>query len=149
MGRRGPPKTPIRLLKLRGTYRPDRHAGPELPAAAPNCPTWLSREAKAEWKRLAPMLVERVGLAVIDRAVLAVYCETFAEVHGLVMAIRKLRPRDRAKHEPHLARMRNDARAAMLRYATQLGLSPAARTGLKLQPADDDQATDAENRFFA
>ncbi|MDP9225839.1 MAG: phage terminase small subunit P27 family, partial [Actinomycetota bacterium] len=41
-------------------------------------PARLSREARAEWKRIAPEL-ERIGLlSNLDRALLTVWCETWA-----------------------------------------------------------------------
>ena len=79
MGRRGPRPTPTAQLRLVGSRELEhRHNEPQPALGAPNPPTWLSAEARAEWKRVAPELI-RVGvLARVDRAILVGYCESWA-----------------------------------------------------------------------
>ena len=53
-------------------------------AAAPTgrkvyCPSWLSDEAKAEWRRVAPELHRRGLLTLLDRTALALYCQAYAQ----------------------------------------------------------------------
>ena len=56
------PKPPaIRLLEGHAGHRPINMDAPKPRPIAPSCPTWLERDAKREWRRVAPAL-ERLGL---------------------------------------------------------------------------------------
>lgn len=140
MGKRGPKTLSIEEHKTRGTYRADRHAGPEIPAEEPSCPTWLNREASACWKRNISILVDRVGLAKVDREALAVYCQTWAEYHEMEKYLAKhgrtYETITQTGSTIHRARpevaIRDRARSEMLKYAAQLGLTPSARTGMHI-----------------
>jgi P27 family predicted phage terminase small subunit len=148
MGTRGPQKKPIKELKLHGTFRDDRHSGPEIEGGEPGCPTWLDREGKAEWKRVVSVLVKRIGLAEIDRGLLALYCQAWSQFHRSETQLQKegetimvyVEDQDGelhctgAKLHP-LVKVRTDAADRMLKAAIKLGLSPAARTGLKIGEA--------------
>jgi len=52
---------------------------PAFRRIAPNPPSWLSREAAAEWRRVVPGLQRLDLLKEGDRAALTAYCETWAE----------------------------------------------------------------------
>jgi P27 family predicted phage terminase small subunit len=45
------------------------------PAGAPKCSSDLSKDAKREWKRIVPDLMDMGVLSRIDTAALAAYCE--------------------------------------------------------------------------
>lgn len=45
----------------------------------PDVPSWLWPEAKAEWDRIGPELVKYGLVSKVDRAALALYCQTWAE----------------------------------------------------------------------
>src|SRR5262245_17317041 len=80
MGRRGPQPTPTEILRLRGSWRAKEREGEVVYSRGrPTCPAFLSREAKAEWRRQMPQLEAAGVLATVDRAVLAAYCEAWAE----------------------------------------------------------------------
>ena len=74
MGRRGPAPLPTKTLELRRSWRAKKRRNePKPPVEIPTCPSWLDREAKAEWQRVVPQL-KRLGIiAKIDRACLAGY----------------------------------------------------------------------------
>lgn len=46
--------------------------------AAPECPDWLSPDARAEWARVVPPLAARFELTPVDVGMLAAYCQTYA-----------------------------------------------------------------------
>ncbi len=139
MPRGGHNAKPRQLKILEGTYRRDRdrggsgwaatRVGPEIPEHL----AWLSPEAKEEWARVAPWLVQNGLLTVLDRQLFAVYCETVGmyrqcqpiiERDGLVVDT----PRGRRPH-PLLrvvARCQQDIRA----IAAQFGLTPSSRARL-------------------
>lgn len=82
----------LRLLSGRSEGR-DSGGRPVAPPPAfrripPKPPTWLSREAKAEWKRVVPGLSRLDLLKEEDRAALTTYCETWATY---VEALRDMR----------------------------------------------------------
>jgi P27 family predicted phage terminase small subunit len=55
----------------------------------PTCPGWLLPEAKREWRRLYPQLLELGLLSQIDRAALAGYCQAYARWRQAEESIRK------------------------------------------------------------
>ncbi len=76
------PKKPTALHVLNGNPSKIKDLGknePKPAPIAPKCPTFLSKDAKKEWKRVAPQL-ERLGLLTqIDMVALAGYCESYAQ----------------------------------------------------------------------
>jgi len=82
MARPGPTPLPSNVHSLRGN--PSKKPLHELlddfqpQVEIPSCPPHLWAEAKKEWKRITPLL-QRYGLvSKIDRAALALYCQTWA-----------------------------------------------------------------------
>lgn len=79
MAGRKPKPTNLKLLMGNPGKRPLPKNEPKPIPLAPKCPTWLHKDAKKEWKRIAPQL-ERLGLLTrIDMAALAGYCESWAQ----------------------------------------------------------------------
>lgn len=80
MGRRGPARKKEDLNELEGN--PGKRKATEramtAPIGAPNCPSWLNKDAQAEWKRIVPLLVTIGSIAKVDRTVLALYCQAYA-----------------------------------------------------------------------
>ncbi|MFD3431146.1 phage terminase small subunit P27 family [Nocardia fluminea] len=62
---------------------------PEFRRIPPKPPTWLSREAKAEWRRVLPGLARLALVKEEDRAALAVYCETWSTYVAAMADVRK------------------------------------------------------------
>ena len=128
-------KVPTELKLIRGNPGKRRlpKNEPQPPVTCPQPPEFLSDIAKREWDRVCPRLAE-VGLMTdIDVAVLAAYCGAYAD---LVDATRKQRGRTTVRLPSGIRRpspfvsMIRTARADMVRYAAELGMSPAARAGL-------------------
>lgn len=93
MGRRGPAPKPRVFRPMNGDRDlvGHRQLAPDLACerGIPGMPEWLSREAKAEWRRIAPEL-DRVGmLCKVDRAALAAYCQAFAEMADATRLLEK------------------------------------------------------------
>src|SRR5262245_26664847 len=99
--------------------------------APPRCPSWLSSEARKEWRRLAPELIRLGLLTVLDVAVFGAYCETFA----LFLAITKLVAKDGATYRTANGLIKRHPAAALAQQAGRdllaldscFGLTPAAR----------------------
>ena len=132
MGRRGPKPTPSSTLRLVGSRELERRVeGPRAVPGTPSPPSWLGREARAEWRRVVPDLARMGTLARIDRATVSAYCEAWAayveavqdvDTHGTVQ-----KSRDGVDQRTPYVALLKDARAAMQQLAQQLGLSPASR----------------------
>lgn len=87
----GRPPKPTALKKLNGNpgHRPLAENEPKPTAGIPSRPEWLSAEAKREWSRVAPEL-ERMGLiAHVDRAMLAGYCQSWAQFVEMAKDLRE------------------------------------------------------------
>jgi P27 family predicted phage terminase small subunit len=102
-------------------------------------PEHLSVEAKREWRKVLPLLLERGSLTQADASVVSLYCECFArwleakrdvEQHGLVVTVTTLDKRgeqvQNRKQNPAL-RIAQDCERSLRTYLRELGLTPAAR----------------------
>lgn len=77
MGTRGPQPKPHNLRVLEGNKgkRPLELPGINPKVEVPDCPKFLGRAAKKEWKRITPELVDLKLISKIDMAALAIYCQ--------------------------------------------------------------------------
>lgn len=156
---RTPEPPALRLLKGRGngTDSGGRKVAepPAFERKAPNPPTWLSKEAAAEWRRVVPDL-DRMGLLKkIDRAMLSAYCETWAtyvwasrevQIQGLLVEVATVRKdgseSKRLQANPNVVIARS-AGKELRAFATHFGLSPSAEGGLVKGDGEDGE----ENPF--
>ncbi|MGN2634615.1 phage terminase small subunit P27 family [Nocardia takedensis] len=83
-------------LRLLGGRSEGRDSGgrkvappPAFARIPPNPPTWLSREARAEWRRVVPGLTRLDLLKEEDRAALSAYCETWATYVEAIRVVRR------------------------------------------------------------
>ncbi|MEV2274046.1 phage terminase small subunit P27 family [Nocardiopsis sp. NPDC049922] len=143
MGRTAKPAK-LRLLEGRS---PGRDSGgrevptpPAFKRIPPNPPSWLTREAAAEWRRVVPGLSRLDLLKPEDRAALAAYCESWAT---FVTATRQVQKEgltiDAAQGtlpHPAVAIARNAGRE-MRAWAGHFGLTPSTEQALA-RGADDD-----------
>ncbi|MFD9107153.1 phage terminase small subunit P27 family [Streptomyces bottropensis] len=155
MGRTAQPAT-LKLLTGRAEGRDSGgrkvNPGPAFRRIPPNPPTWLSPEAKAEWRRVAPGLTRLDLLKEEDRAMLSAYCETWSvfarasrEVTKQGLTVMQVTYRGEARIEkpvanPAVAVARNAGRE-LRGFAAQFGLSPATEQALS-RGADDGNEDD-------
>jgi P27 family predicted phage terminase small subunit len=140
------------LKALAGTDQPCRilpdEPLPEL--ASPNAPTWLHREAKREWRRIVPEL-EALGLLTnLDRSALAGYCQSYARWYEAEVAIRRdgmiMTTATGYQQQTPAVGIARQALSDMRAFASEFGLSPAARTRISVKPAEG--AKDATEDFL-
>jgi P27 family predicted phage terminase small subunit len=116
----------------------------------PPPPTWLAKEARAEWDRILPELHRRGVVGLLDRAVLTMYCEAWSRwvqaarsVSELVVRGRTSGARDTVVKAPAWTVYRHAADHC-LALAKESGLSPAARLRMQLpELPDHDPELDA------
>ncbi|MCX5522598.1 phage terminase small subunit P27 family [Streptomyces bobili] len=133
----------LKLLKGQGDGKDSGgrpvNPGPAFRRIAPNPPSWLSVEAKAEWRRVVPGLTRLDILKEEDRAVLAAYCETWAT---FVEAIRQqhkegltIEAKQGTLPHPAVGIARNAGRE-LRSFAAHFGLTPSSEQALA-RGADD------------
>lgn len=151
MGARGPAKQPAKLLLLNGTGEGRDSGGrpvappPPFKRFAPNPPTWLSREARAEWRRVVPGLTRLDLIKPEDRGTLTAYCETWARFVDATRTVQRegmtLTNQDSGRVYVHpCVQIANTAARQFLRYAQEFGLTASAEHRLNnanLAPGDD------------
>ncbi|KQS33961.1 phage terminase small subunit P27 family [Dyadobacter sp. Leaf189] len=88
----GRPTKPTALKKLEGTYRKDRAIGAEMMPSnidhPPSAPSFLSKEAKKEWKSVCIELIQLQMLHRVDLGLLAAYCSEMANYIEAVKALK-------------------------------------------------------------
>ena len=149
-----PAPTSSHTKALRGTARADRQkpaGAAERLTAVPKAPPTVSDAAKAEWQRLAPILVNAGTLTANDLRALELLAETLASAAAFAAVIakdgtliegaggtRKAHPALQA-----LATARAQARALLHDF----GLTPRGRAAVEQAPAAPTAADDPYAEF--
>lgn len=163
MGQRGPSPKPTALRILQGNpgklkLNPGE---PKPPTAAVDLPSpaWLTQKAREVWTRLRPDLP---WLSVADVDLFAAYCstyarwrdaETFIEAHGLTFVMRE--PGTKKDEQGKIKFIQQWPQVAiaqksllmMCKLAGELGLSPAARTRIHVEPENNAADRTAARMF--
>ncbi len=101
----------------------------------PRPPTWLSKDGKAEWRRIMPHLVERKTLTETDLAMVEAFCVAAGRVREIERQIQASGMLD-----PAIVRMQDKAMQSMRQIAAEIGLTPVSRSRPSIR--DDDAAGD-------
>lgn len=103
----------------------------------PPAPSWLSADAKKEWRRVMPALVERRILTTADLASLENYCVC-------VGRIREVEGQMQATDDPEITvklfRVQDKAMQSARLLAAELGLTPVSRSRPAIRDDDDDDS---------
>lgn len=101
-------------------------------------PTWLSKHAKAEWRRVMPELSKRRILTIADLGSLESYCVAMGRVRQLEALLR-------TEIDLKLLRAQDKSMVTARQLAAELGLTPVSRS----RPAvrENDTQDDDENPF--
>jgi P27 family predicted phage terminase small subunit len=106
-------------------------------------PRHLSDDAKAEWKRVAPLLASAGVLTAVDRAALAGYCQAWArwieaekmiEEQGYVLAT----PSGYQQQSPYVT-IANKALELVKTFAVEFGMTPSSRSRIKTEPVEKEK----------
>jgi phage terminase small subunit len=97
-------------------------------------PGWLSKHAKAEWRRVMPDLTARRILTAADLGSVESYCIASSRIRELEALLR-------VGIDPKLFRMQDQAMKTARQLAAELGLTPVSRSRPSIREdgsADDD-----------
>lgn len=109
----------------------------------PSPPGWFSKEAKSEWRRIMPALVERRILTKADLGSVENYCTAIAtareaerhlQAHGHVYEVEGTLKRNPA------SLVLKDAMATARQLAAELGLTPVSRSRPAVRDDGDDDS---------
>lgn len=128
-------------------------------AVAPACPTFLTPDAKAEWKRIVADLVTLGVVTKIDRGELAVYCQAWGDWKCARQKITELKESGFVEMTPSgykqmsaWMQLANRAEDRMRTAGNSFGLNPAARSRLQIRTPQGELFTNDEkekaNQFF-
>lgn len=125
-------------------------------------PKGLTSEARNEWKRIVPLLLQMGVLTAVDGVALAAYCSCYsqwmiADRHirkfGMVMAIVEEETGQAVLKVNPAVRIRSDALRLMNTYLSKFGLDPKSRAGLVVNDGRGGfkapEKTDALEKFLA
>lgn len=125
---------------MRGT-KPHLVIDNDAVRTAPAAPAWLSKDAKAEWKRVMPILVERKILTVADLASFENYCVAIGTVRDMERTLQAagytyVTEGGAIKRHPAVA-IQSDAMTRARLLAAELGLTPVSRSRPAIRDDDD------------
>ena len=134
MAQKGRKPKPTAMKQLEGNpgKRKLNSNEPQPERTAPECPDWLSEEAKAEWHRLADVMEAMGILTEIDMAAFAGYCQSYARWkeaeefitrHGAIVKT----PSGYWQQVPQVS-IAQQYLKDMHKFAEQFGLTPASRS---------------------
>ena len=107
---------------------------PDKPELLLECPKDLSPKAREEWDRILSELPQIIEIKNIDRTMLTLFCEAFAQWCEAMVVIRKFGPVMKSPsgyliQSPYVA-VANQAAGVMERIGADFGLSPGTRSKL-------------------
>jgi len=148
---RGRKPIPSSLKKLAGDGFHDSGGRiiPDEPQAipgAPDVPEELSGDALLAWHSFIEDTQDMNVITHADRGALIVLCETWAEMQQAARHIAKngtviKLPNNYPGPNPYV-KIRNEARATVLKLLTEFGLTPSSRSRIRLAPTQADSVDD-------
>lgn len=140
MGVRGPLPTPTSIRSMKGGGL-SRRSLADVPAdefGKATMPRWLSKEARAFWRRNAPELERRGLLTGLDENMFAVLCESWARLREMDRRIEQdgpviVGPRGGVRVHP-LTSARSRLQRSVMQDMQSFGMSPAARQRIHVTP---------------
>ena len=144
MGKRGPRPTPTNLRVIRGDKRKPNKDEPVPPSGDVRPPDWLRPEAVEVWNRLAPDLIRKKLLTPWDVDAFAVLCNAIIQHQEATKFVTNagvmVRGRKEAVVKNPAVQLVRDSAQIIRAYAQEFGLTPSARSSIKMpnEPGDDE-----------
>ena len=156
---RKPKPTALRLVEGNRGKRPINKAEAVIALAEPTPPAFLCDDAKVEWGRVCSALYAAGLMTELDRAALAAYAAAYGRWAQAERAINRMAAKDElnaalmikttsgnAIQNP-LVGIANKAKADMVRYAAEFGMTPSARSRVTATPEEREQENKAARYF--
>ena len=139
-----PRPLPTAIKRLRGKpgHHPLNEREPQPEIGVPSCPRWLEGEARAEWRRMGKLLANVGVMTHVDRAIFAVYCQTYGRWVEMEKKLRNTggpvveTDKGNMIQNPHLS-VANRAMEQMLKAAIEFGMTPSSRNRIKVGEKPD------------
>jgi P27 family predicted phage terminase small subunit len=127
---------------MRGT-KPHLVISNDAVTKAPAPPSWLSTDAKREWRRVLPILIRRRILTTGDLGSLENYCTAIGQVRRAEAMLQRdgdvVEEEGKMKRHPAVG-IQSDAMTRARLLAAELGLTPVSRSrpAIREDGEDDD-----------
>ncbi len=123
-----------------------------LGSGIPQCPSYLSKSAKEEWRRVVKHLIP-MGLEGVDRSALADYCQQVADIQAMSIqlsceGLTVTTPNGYVREHP-LVGMRHTLYRMARASRADLGLTPAARVQLPVHAEEEEDEFAAFQRKYS
>lgn len=132
----GPPRKPTDLLQNMSRKAEREREGVSLPPEIPkHPPTWLPREAKAEWRRVTAWMDKAGTVQSCNRGLLAQYCIAWSTLHEATAAIERdghtlMTAQGRPMRNPWVSTQLT-VMAHMRMAAAELGITPGSMSKVR------------------
>lgn len=147
-GSGGSNRKPTALKKFLGNpgKRKLNDREPEARKGVPEMPRFLNGEARAEWKRIIPILCDMGVLTVADGKALGAYCSAYSQLvkaeaaiekYGLICATLDQQTGVAVLKVNPAVRIKSDSLRHMKSFLLEFGLTPASRSKLKINVNHD------------
>lgn len=161
MAGKGPPKTPSKVLEMRGSWRAKTRTGEPKPASnALTCPAYLDDDGKKLWRTLTRQLKGMGIIGSVDAQALGRYCQLHTRWLAAEAEIKKsgsIAPTLNADGEvtgwrvAAAVKIAGDLADKLLRLEMNYGMTASARASLSVAPDKKSSAGDGtadKARFF-
>ena len=145
MGKRASKPTQLKVIEGNPGKRPLPTREPKPAPIAPKCPVDIDKNAKATWKKLAPMLERMNLISEVDGYSLSDLCQIRSRIVEVRKEIDRLKRLGVEDHVQDLKPYYVAERALYdqyRKYAADFGLSPRHRVGLVVNTGDDNEGQD-------
>ena len=148
---RKPKPTTLKILNGNPGRRPLNAREPLAPAEVPDCPDFLDEEAKAEWFRMAKILLDMGLLTRADRAALAAYCTAYSRWVTAERQVQRLGTIVKSPEKnfpmksPYLT-VADQALETMRKFMVEFGLTPSSRSRIRVP--ENSRAGDEFDAFL-
>ena len=150
--------TNIKLIQGNPGKRPISSGTLSPDISIPKCPDHLNSDAKEEWSRVTPLLMNLKVISEIDMAALALYCQSYGRWVEAERKIDEMRkkggdglliksPNNYPIQNPYLA-IANRSMEDCYKYLQQFGLSPSARTRVTISVQGDLFGEENQSNYY-
>jgi P27 family predicted phage terminase small subunit len=126
---------------MRGRKPENIQGANEAVRVVPRAPTWLSKDAQSEWRRIMPILVKRRILTDADLGSVENYCIAIGSVREAQRLIDAqgltIQTNNGLRAHPAI-KIQADAMTRARLLAAELGLTPVSRSRPSIRESEDD-----------